>query len=90
MIEKTINCKYCGKPVTGYLIENETMKVAGWTHRISSTIAHVSSGNLILAYRSLTGKSTDNIKSTSAKLVGGGMYHFYCLECQQSFDKRVY
>lgn len=90
MIEKTINCKFCGKPVTGFFIENDAVKVTGWIHRISSTIANFSFGNYFGAYRSATGKSTDTIKSTSAKLFGGGIYHFHCPNCGQSFDKRVY
>lgn len=90
MIEKITTCKYCGKPVKGFLIENNIMKAAGWTHRLSSTIANISLGNYFGAYRSASGKSADSIKATSAKLFGGGMCHFYCPNCKQSFDKRVY
>ena len=90
MLEKTINCKFCGQPITGSLIENETLRATSMVHRISSTLANISAGNLYGAYRSLTGKSTDNIKATSAKLRGGSLYHFYCPNCEQSFDKRVY
>lgn len=90
MVERTIPCKYCGKPVTGCLIESDALKVSQWTYRISRTIRSALMGNPFGVYRHASGKSTDNMISSTTKIMGGGMFHFNCPHCSQSFDKRVY
>lgn len=91
-INKSINCKFCGYPVTGELVTDEKVKNSKRVSQLVNTIICASNGDIYGVYRHATGKSEDSVIKATIKFAGGGYYYFKCTnpDCQQDFIKKVF
>lgn len=88
-LKKTIECKYCGEPVTGEPIFNKSQKVLDMANRVIGTVSSIMNGNPMSTYRAASGKSSESAIKAGQYIAGGIPYHFECKNpnCMQSFDE---